>query len=398
MKRKSEDNGRPEKRMKAEEDKGGSSSSDMFASSSESEGAGEEEKKGGERLDASWLDTWDDVEGHYKVIVGELMEGRYLVKTTLGKGMFATVIRAEDKKPDSEGQQLVAIKIIRNNETMRRAAQKEAGVLERLNEAGKKGIVRLLRTFEHKDHMCLVFENLGSNLRDVVKKYGRENGLNIKAVRVYTRQLLIGLSLLRKCGYVHADVKPDNILVNEANTMAKIADLGSAMPIDEVEETPYLVSRFYRAPEIILGVKHDYAVDMWSLACSLYEIYTGKVLFPGRTNNDMIRLIMGCRGKFSHKLLRRGRFTNEHFDPVHLDFQSLVEDAVTGRTLMKTTKHVGPDPASTLKGRLKGLEGEAGPDAVSLDNFIDLLDRMLMLNPDKRITPEDSLNHPFVKD
>lgn len=394
MKRKSEDYGREGKRLRAEDD-GGNSSSDMFASSSESEVGEEVEKKKGERLDASWLDTWDDVEGHYKVIVGELMEGRYMVKSTLGKGMFATVVRAEDT---NDGGQLVAIKIIRNNETMRRAAQKEVGVLEKLNVAGKKGIVRLLRTLEHKGHMCLVFENLSSNLRDVVKKYGRENGLNIKAVRVYTRQLLIGLSLLKQCGYVHADVKPDNILVNETNTIAKIADLGSAMTIDEVEETPYLVSRFYRAPEIILGVKHDYAVDMWSLACSLYEIYTGKVLFPGRTNNDMVRLMMECRGKFSHKLLRRGNFTNEHFDLPQLDFQSLVEDAVTGRTLMKTTKHVGPLPASTLKGRLRGLEGESGPDAASLDKFIDLLDRMLMLNPDKRITPEEALTHPFVKD
>jgi serine/threonine-protein kinase PRP4 len=394
MKRKSEDYGREGKRMKAEAGEG-TSSSDMFASSSGSEGEGEEQKKG-ERLDASLLDTWDDVEGHYKVIVGELMEGRYLVKGTLGKGMFATVIRAEDKS-DDQGQ-LVAIKVIRNNETMRRGAQKEVEILEKLNEAGKKGIVRLLRTFEHKDHMCLVFENLSSNLREVVKKYGRENGLNIRAVRIYARQLLIGLSLLRKCGYVHADVKPDNILVNETNTIAKIADLGSAMTIDEVGETPYLVSRFYRAPEIILGVKHDYAVDMWSLACSLYEIYTGKVLFPGRTNNDMVRLMMESRGKFSHRLLRRGSFTNEHFDPLQLDFQSLMEDTVTGRMLMKTTKHVGPFPESTLKGRLKGLEGESSPDAASLDKFIDLLDRMLMLNPDKRITPEDALNHPFVKD
>ena len=88
------------------------------------------------------------------------------------------------------------------------------------------------------------------NLREVLKKFGGKKGLNIKAVRVYAQQLFLSLSLLTKCKVIHADLKPDNILVNEAKTILKLADLGSASDIQENDITPYLVSRFYRAPEV----------------------------------------------------------------------------------------------------------------------------------------------------
>lgn len=78
--------------------------------------------------------------------------------------------------------------------------------------------------------------------------------------------------------------------------------------------TPYLVSRFYRAPEIILGMPYDYAVDMWSIGCTLYELYTGKILFTGDSNNQMLKNIMEIRGKMSAKLYRRGQLSHLHFD------------------------------------------------------------------------------------
>jgi len=78
--------------------------------------------------------------------------------------------------------------------------------------------------------------------------------------------------------------------VNESKVMLKLGDFGSASHATENEVTPYLVSRFYRSPEIILGIPYDYGVDIWSTACTIYELYTGKILFQGNTNNQVMKV------------------------------------------------------------------------------------------------------------
>ncbi len=103
-------------------------------------------------------------------------------------------------------------------------------------------------------------------------------------------------------------------MVTKDTKHTKMCDFGSALFFEECGITEYLVSRFYRAPEIILGGQYDTPIDVWSAAVSLYELYSGKVMFPGTTNNDMLRLIMRLKGKISNRLLRKGRFANRHFD------------------------------------------------------------------------------------
>jgi serine/threonine-protein kinase PRP4 len=168
-------------------------------------------------------------------------------------------------------------------------------ILKKLNDADpedKLHCLRLIRHFFHKQHLCMVFEPLAMNLREVLKKYGKDVGLHIKAVRSYTQQLLLALKLLKKTGILHADIKPDNILVNESKLVLKLCDFGSASYINDNEITPYLVSRFYRAPEIILGIPYEYGIDMWSAACTIYELYTGRILFSGKSNNQMLKYFM----------------------------------------------------------------------------------------------------------
>merc|ERR1719422_2374751 len=196
-------------------------------------------------------DNWDDAEGYYRVRIGEVLDTRYTVYGYTGQGVFSNVVRARDSL---RGNQEVAIKIIRNNEIMHKAGLKELEILRRVNNSDpddKYHCLRLYRHFFHKQHLCLVFEPLSMNLREVLKKYGKNIGLHIKAVRSYCQQLMLALKLLRKCSILHADIKPDNILVNESKMMLKLCDFGSASHVSENDITPYLVSRFYRAPEII---------------------------------------------------------------------------------------------------------------------------------------------------
>lgn len=134
-----------------------------------------------------------------------------------------------------------------------KAGLKELEILRLLRDLDPKGRMHCVRWyghFEHKKHLCLVFEHLSRNLREVQKKYGRNRGLNMRAVQSYAHQLLLSLRLLLKAKVIHADIKPDNMLVNEQNNVVKLCDLGSASKESENEITPYLVSRFYRAPEI----------------------------------------------------------------------------------------------------------------------------------------------------
>ena len=92
----------------------------------------------------------------------------------------------------------------------------------------------------------MVFEPLSMNLREVLKKYGKNVGLHIKAVRSYVQQMLLALKILKKSSIIHADIKPDNILVNETKMTLKLADFGSASHVAENEITPYLVSRCHK--------------------------------------------------------------------------------------------------------------------------------------------------------
>jgi serine/threonine-protein kinase PRP4 len=232
---------------------------------------------GGEE-NPSLTDNWDDAEGYYRVRIGEMLDGRYTVYGYTGQGVFSNVIRARDGAREQED---VAIKIIRNNDIMHKSGLKELETLKRLNDADPEDryhCLRLRRHFFHKQHLCMVFEPLAMNLREVLKKYGKDVGLHIKAVRSYAQQLFLSLKLLKRANILHADIKPDNILVShyfcttfglilsndyylklnlflllqvtENKLLLKLCDFGSASHVADNDITPYLVSRFYRAPEI----------------------------------------------------------------------------------------------------------------------------------------------------
>ncbi|XP_073362159.1 serine/threonine-protein kinase prp4 isoform X3 [Aegilops tauschii subsp. strangulata] len=337
-------------------------------------------------------DNWDDPEGYYTHRFGELLDGRYEITAAHGKGVFSTVVRAKDLKAGKDDPDVVAIKIIRKNETMYKAGKQEVSILEKLASADREDrrhCVRFISSFMYRNHLCLVFESLNMNLREVLKKFGRNIGLKLTAVRAYSKQLFIALKHLKNCKVLHCDIKPDNMLVNDAKNVLKLCDFGNAMLAGMNEVTPYLVSRFYRAPEIILGLPYDHPLDIWSVGCCLYELSTGKVLFPGATNNDMLRLHMELKGPFPKKMLRKGAFTMQHFDQ-DLNFNAIEEDPVTKKPMRKLILNIKPKDFGSL------VSNFPGEDPKMLSNFKDLLEKIFVLDPDKRITVSQALSHPFI--
>ncbi|XP_015434431.1 PREDICTED: serine/threonine-protein kinase PRP4 homolog isoform X1 [Dufourea novaeangliae] len=390
---KSTDKVKPEEKQNAKK----SNEWDMFA---EADNIGDfnsptvEGKRQGGPDNPSLTDNWDDAEGYYRVRVGETLDSRYAVYGYTGQGVFSNVVRARDS---ARGNLDVAVKIIRNNEIMHKTGLKELEILRKLNDADPEDrfhCLRLFRHFFHKNHLCMVFEPLAMNLREVLKKYGKDVGLHVKAVRSYTQQLFLALKLLKRANILHADIKPDNILVSESKLVLKLCDFGSASHAHENEMTPYLVSRFYRAPEIILGIPYDFGIDMWSVGCTIYELYTGKIMFSGKTNNQMLKFFMDLKGKMPNKLIRKGTFKDQHFDS-NCNFLYHEVDKVTERE-----KVVVMSTLSATRDLNAELGGNSLPPEQSrkVGQLKDLLERTLMLDAGKRITVNHALAHPFIQE
>ncbi|KAJ4377884.1 U4/U6 small nuclear ribonucleoprotein prp4 [Neocucurbitaria cava] len=372
-------------------------------------------------LDEKLLDNWDDHEGYYKLINNELVDGgRYRVIKGLGRGVYANVARAEEVTTDGKDQtrKLVAIKMIRRNEFMRKQSQKEIDVCKQVNEADpydKRHIIRVFNSFDHKGHLCIVFEHMSKNLRDLLKEDTNGRGLALPAVRLYFRQMLSGLEHLQQCQIIHLDLKPDNVLVSPDHKTIKLADFGTAVfERDLIDRTAYLVSRFYRAPEIILGMKISYGVDIWATGCTAYELWTGKILFTGRSNNQMVKSFIDCLGWPSEKLLKKGIDVLHYFEPgpplrfisFEVDQNNHVRRAPIYNLDQLTNSHQAnvrkieqqKKIARDLKARIyeaaRGITTN-GPSTEELNEFAHLLGACLHMNVEKRFQPKEALNHKF---
>ena len=305
-------------------------------------------------------------------------------------------------------QRQVAVKVIRNNDTMRKAAETELDILRLLTDRdpdNRKHCIRLLDLFEFRDHLCMVFEPMALDLREVLKKFGKDVGINIDGVKIYAKQLFFALRHMQSCGVVHADLKPDNILVNSRHNVLKICDFGSAFRVDPSKApdiTPYLVSRFYRAPEITLAMPYGFGIDMWAAGCTLYELYTGQVLYNGKNNNEMLRKFQETNGAFPIKMVRRHRASYEtmmlepHFEDDGR-FRSHEPDVVTGRDTLKVIPFTKPRKGMDIDARLFDAKDSGGSKKNDVKALRDLLERIFHLDPAKRLNVRDAMQHRFLK-
>jgi serine/threonine-protein kinase PRP4 len=285
---------------------------------------------------------------------------------------------------------------------MLQAGLKEATILRELTKDDPKAqahTIHLYEDFRLGEHLCLVMEAMHVNLRKLLKTYGANQGLAVKAVLNYTSQLLVGLAFLQQKGIVHADLKPDNLVVNEKFSVLKICDFGSAMrtkEFEDLDDCPYLQSRFYRAPEVMLGYPpRNCQIDMWSAATSMYEMYTGQVLFPGRHNNEVLKNMMEVRGPFARRLLKKASPTlrTQHFDDINFNFL-LRELDLAGRN--ETVRSVPQVTAPTKQlGEMLApprLAAKMPADVkVKVEQLKNFLEQALVLDPTKRITPVEGL-------
>lgn len=166
-------------------------------------------------------------------------------------------------------------------------------------------------SFTHKNHLCLVFECLSSNLYELIKQ-NQFKGLSTQLVKVFTQQLLECLAVLKDARLIHCDLKPENILLKSyvrhrtirgleltvqrlQSPQIKVIDFGSACHEMQTVYT-YIQSRFYRSPEVLLGLPYSTSIDMWSLGCIMVELFLGLPLFPGTSEYNQVSRITEMLG------------------------------------------------------------------------------------------------------
>ena len=251
-----------------------------------------DEKKEGESEEL-FNHGYDDEKGDYKVVVGDHIGYRYEIVEFLGKGSFGTALSCVDHKE----KKAVCVKIVKNKKKYYYQASVELKILQYLRAHDQEDIMNVIHIEDYvvfRKHLCMSFEKLSMNLFEFLK-INDFNGFDHNLIRRFAIQLLYALKYLRQLEIIHCDLKPENILLKEENKSGiKIIDFGSSTFVDEKVYT-YIQSRFYRAPEIMLGIPYTTGIDMWSLGCIMAELYIGYPLFPGESENDQMSRIIEMR-------------------------------------------------------------------------------------------------------
>ena len=310
------------------------------------------------------LSEFSDSNGGYRAVAGDHLAYRYEMLELIGRGTFGHVYKCFDYKHE----QLVAVKIIRRGVNIRKQGENEVKVLESLNEQDPdmNNIVKLLNCFEFRQHLCIAYELLSINLYQFLRK-NQFRGTNISQIKRIASQVLISLKYIHSQGYFHCDLKLENILLkSESKTSIKVIDFGSAIGLSNPMFT-YLQSRYYRAPEVILGCGYDCKIDLWSLGCILIELFTGRPVFPGDNEKDQLFRIIYVLGMPPNEILDKANRKN-----VFLPFE-------------KTVK---------MKWSLNDLINPSNRDEELFEEFVGTL---LQWDPDQRPSADQALKHVWIK-
>ncbi|XP_063016637.1 homeodomain-interacting protein kinase 3 isoform X1 [Melospiza melodia melodia] len=347
-------------------------------------------------------------DGDYQLVQHEVLcsvKNTYEVLDFLGRGTFGQVVKCWKRGTN----EIVAIKILKNHPSYVRQGQIEVSILARLSteNADEFNFVRAYECFQHRNHTCLVFEMLEQNLYDFLKQ-NKFSPLQLKVIRPILQQVATALKKLKSLGLIHADLKPENIMLVDPVRQpyrVKVIDFGSASHVSKTICSTYLQSRYYRAPEIILGLPFCEAIDMWSLGCVIAELFLGWPLYPGALEYDQIRYISQTQGLPGEQLLSMGTKTARFFcretDAPYSSWRlkTLEEhEAETGMKSKEARKYIFNSLDDIVHvNMVMDLEGsDLLAEKADRREFVSLLKKMLLIDADLRITPAETLNHSFV--
>ncbi|KNC20801.1 putative dual specificity tyrosine-phosphorylation-regulated kinase 3 [Lucilia cuprina] len=334
---------------------------------------------------------YDNEQGAYIHVPHDHVAYRYEMLKIIGKGSFGQVIKAYDHKTHEH----VALKIVRNERRFHRQAQEEIRILHHLRRQDKYNTMNIIHMYDYftfRNHMCITFELLNINLYELIKKNGFK-GFSLQLVRKFAHSLLQCLDALYKNEIIHCDMKPENVLLKQQGRSGiKVIDFGSSCYESQRVYT-YIQSRFYRAPEVILGAKYGRAIDMWSLGCILAELLSGHALFPGENEADQLACIIEVLGMPPKNLLTNSKRAKVFFNPDGYPRYCTVRTMADGMVVLiggqsRRGKARGPPCSKSFSKALDGCK-----DAL----FLNFIRGCLEWDPEKRLTPAEALKHPWLR-
>ncbi|XP_038563115.1 homeodomain-interacting protein kinase 3-like isoform X2 [Micropterus salmoides] len=347
-------------------------------------------------------------DGDYQLVQHEVLcslKNSYEVLEFLGRGTFGQVVKCWKRGTN----EVVAVKILKNHPSYARQGQIEVEILARLSSenADEHNVVRALECFQHRSHTCLVFEMLEQNLYDFLKQ-NKFSPLPLKIIRPILQQVAMALKKLKSLGLIHADLKPENIMLVDPSRQpyrVKVIDFGSASHVSKAVCSTYLQSRYYRAPEIILGLPFCEAIDMWSLGCVIAELFLGWPLYPGALEYDQIRYISQTQGLPPEQLLNKGtktsRFFSKESDSPYASWRLKTteeHEKETGLKSKEARKYIFSclDDIAHVNLVLSPDNSDMQAEKVDRREFVSLLRSMLLIDAEDRTVPSSVLNHPFL--
>ncbi|ORZ23312.1 kinase-like domain-containing protein [Absidia repens] len=351
---------------------------------------------------------FDNHNSDYILYVNGTLGAKYKVLELLGCGTFGQVAKCQHTLTG----EFVAIKVIKNKPAYLKQSTIEVEILKHLNNdwdpQDKHHILRLLEHFMYKHHLCLVFELLSVNLYDLIKQNSFK-GLSTSLIRSFATQLLDALLILKEAKIIHCDIKPENILLETMESpVIKLIDFGSACQ-ETNQMYSYIQSRFYRSPEVLLGMDYSAAIDMWSFGCIVVELYLGLPLFPGTSEYNQLSRIIDTFGLPPNHMIEQGKHADRYFN------NTTNEDGQVVYT-WKSRKQYSSEQNKQEK-QSKQYFSTTQLDSLILDPpksnkpksdadidqemsirmlLLDFLKCILCYEPDKRLTPQQALQHPFI--
>ena len=245
--------------------------------------------------------VFDDEEGNYLLHDSDHLAYRYEILNKLGHGTFGQVIKCYDHKR----KETVAIKMIKNKKRFHKQAICELKILQKLRHFDPENnynVVKIKNYFIFRKHICISFELLSLSLYDLLAE-NHFHGLSLTLIHRFSVQLLVCLQYIQTQQVIHCDLKPENILLkNTEKSLINVIDFGSSCAENDAE-CFYIQSRFYRAPEVVLGIRYGFPIDVWSLGCILAELYTGRPLFPGNSEEELLGCMIDVLGSPPEKII-----------------------------------------------------------------------------------------------